>query len=168
MRPLFLALALTSAAPAALAQAAPRMEVLLAPGPLAADAEQGHLDVTLKLSGVDAAAAEIRAGGEQVQASAAELSQLAEQLTRLVGQFRVIEKSGDAQGTARFDTASATAAASRTTAKASAACPLRLSATPTTATSAICAWAEIASSISRVPRRWPATLITSSVRPRMK
>ncbi len=56
MKPLFLALALTSAAPAALAQAAPRMEVLLAPGPLAADAEQGHLDVTLKLSGVDAAA----------------------------------------------------------------------------------------------------------------
>jgi methyl-accepting chemotaxis protein len=38
---------------------------------------------------VDAAAAEIRAGGEQVQASAAELSQLAEQLKRLVGQFRV-------------------------------------------------------------------------------
>lgn len=56
MKPLFLALALTSVAPAALAQTAPRMEVLLAPGPLAAAAEQGHLDVTLKLSGVDAAA----------------------------------------------------------------------------------------------------------------
>ncbi|MBA4010442.1 MAG: peptidase M61 [Phenylobacterium sp.] len=54
MKRLFLALALTSVAPAALA--APQMEVLLAPGPLAADAEQGHLDVTLKLSGVDAAA----------------------------------------------------------------------------------------------------------------
>ncbi len=39
--------------------------------------------------GVDAAAAEIRAGGEQVQASAAELSKLAEQLKGLVGQFRV-------------------------------------------------------------------------------
>ncbi len=41
------------------------------------------------IAGVDAAAAEIRAGGEQVQASAAELSQLAEQLKGLVGQFRV-------------------------------------------------------------------------------
>jgi methyl-accepting chemotaxis protein len=41
------------------------------------------------IAGVDAAAGEIRAGGEQVEASAAELSQLAEQLKRLVGQFRV-------------------------------------------------------------------------------
>ena len=41
------------------------------------------------LAGVSAAADEIRAGGEQVQASAAELSSLAEQLQGLVGQFRV-------------------------------------------------------------------------------
>jgi len=41
------------------------------------------------IAGVDAASAEIRAGGEQVQASAGELSQLAEQLKGLVGQFKV-------------------------------------------------------------------------------
>jgi methyl-accepting chemotaxis protein len=40
------------------------------------------------LSGVNAAADEIRAGGEQVQASAAELSRLSEQLKGLVGQFK--------------------------------------------------------------------------------
>ena len=54
------------------------------------------------------------------------------------------------------------------TAKAIATWPLSWSATPTTATSAMLAWACTASSISRVPRRCPATLITSSVRPRMK
>ena len=41
------------------------------------------------IAGVDAAAVEIRSGGEQVQASAAELSQLAEQLKGLIGQFKV-------------------------------------------------------------------------------
>src|SRR5256712_3230061 len=54
------------------------------------------------------------------------------------------------------------------TAKASGSCPLRESATPTTAHSAMFGCMLTASSISRVPRRWPATLITSSVRPRMK
>ena len=52
--------------------------------------------------------------------------------------------------------------------KASATCPLTSSATPTTAASATLGCAAMLSSISRVPRRWPATLITSSVRPRMK
>ena len=47
-------------------------------------------------------------------------------------------------------------------------CPFSASATPTTATSATFGWLEMLSSISRVPRRWPATLMTSSVRPRMK
>jgi methyl-accepting chemotaxis protein len=41
------------------------------------------------IAGVDAAAGEIRSGGDQVRASAAELSQLAEQLDSLVGQFKV-------------------------------------------------------------------------------
>jgi methyl-accepting chemotaxis protein len=41
------------------------------------------------IAGVDAAAGDIRSGGEQVQSSAAELSRLAEQLTSLVGQFTV-------------------------------------------------------------------------------
>jgi methyl-accepting chemotaxis protein len=41
------------------------------------------------IAGVDAAAGDIRSGGQQVQASAAELSKLAEQLKSLVGQFRV-------------------------------------------------------------------------------
>jgi methyl-accepting chemotaxis protein len=41
------------------------------------------------IAGVDAAAGEIRSGGEQVQSSAAELSRLAEQLKSLVGQFKV-------------------------------------------------------------------------------
>jgi len=41
------------------------------------------------IAGVDAASGEIRIGGEQVQASATELSQLAEQLENLVGQFKV-------------------------------------------------------------------------------
>src|SRR2546430_14017209 len=54
------------------------------------------------------------------------------------------------------------------TAKASGSCPLRASATPTTAHSAMFGCMLTASSISRVPRRWPATLITSSVPPRMK
>ncbi len=40
------------------------------------------------LTSVNAATGEIRAGGEQVQASAAELSNLAEQLKGLVGQFK--------------------------------------------------------------------------------
>jgi hemerythrin-like metal-binding protein len=41
------------------------------------------------IASVDAAASEIRAGGEQVQASAAELSHLSEQLRNLVGQFKL-------------------------------------------------------------------------------
>jgi hemerythrin-like metal-binding protein len=41
------------------------------------------------LAGVNSAADEIRSGGEQVQASAAELSRLAEQLKGLVGQFKI-------------------------------------------------------------------------------
>ena len=58
--------------------------------------------------------------------------------------------------------------ASLATTNAIATCPFNTSATPTTATSATFAWLEMLSSISRVPSRWPATLITSSVRPRMK
>ena len=54
------------------------------------------------------------------------------------------------------------------TAKAIATWPLSASCTPTTATSATFGCDEIDSSISRVPSRWPATLMTSSVRPRMK
>src|SRR6267143_2993076 len=54
------------------------------------------------------------------------------------------------------------------TAKARGICPLMESATPTTAHSAMLGCLLTASSISRVPRRCPATLITSSVRPRMK
>ena len=53
------------------------------------------------------------------------------------------------------------------TTKAIATWPFSASATPTTATSATFGWLEMLSSISRVPRRWPATLMTSSVRPRM-
>ena len=45
--------------------------------------------------------------------------------------------------------------------------PLISSATPTVAHSATAGWPQTTSSISRVPRRWPATLMTSSVRPRM-
>ncbi len=41
------------------------------------------------IAGVNSAAAEIRSGGEQVRASAAELSRLSEQLQTLVGQFKV-------------------------------------------------------------------------------
>ena len=41
------------------------------------------------VAGVNAAVGDIRQGGEQVQASAMELSQLAEQLKGLVGQFKV-------------------------------------------------------------------------------
>ena len=41
------------------------------------------------IAGVDTAAGEIRSGGEQVQASAAELSKLSEQLKSLVEQFKV-------------------------------------------------------------------------------
>src|SRR6185503_8638254 len=58
--------------------------------------------------------------------------------------------------------------ASLRTAKASGIWPLIGSATPTTAHSATFGCMLTASSISRVPRRCPATLITSSVRPRMK
>src|SRR5919201_2623045 len=57
--------------------------------------------------------------------------------------------------------------ASLSTAKASGIWPLSSSATPTTAHSATFGCMFTASSISRVPRRWPATLMTSSVRPRM-
>jgi methyl-accepting chemotaxis protein len=42
-----------------------------------------------EIAGVDAAAGEIRASGEQVQSSAEELSRLAELLKGLVGQFRI-------------------------------------------------------------------------------
>ena len=41
------------------------------------------------IAGVNAAVTEIRQGGEHVQASAAELSKLAEQLGAQVAQFRV-------------------------------------------------------------------------------
>jgi methyl-accepting chemotaxis protein len=41
------------------------------------------------IAGVSAAAGEIRAGGEQVQSSASELSMAAVQLSDLVNQFRV-------------------------------------------------------------------------------
>src|SRR2546421_7089036 len=58
-------------------------------------------------------------------------------------------------------------AASLSTANASGICPFSSSATPTTAHSATFGCMLTASSISRVPRRWPATLMTSSVRPRM-
>src|SRR5437588_1083901 len=58
-------------------------------------------------------------------------------------------------------------AASLSTANARGICPFRSSATPTTAHSATFGCMLTASSISRVPRRWPATLMTSSVRPRM-
>lgn len=42
------------------------------------------------LVGVDAAATEIRSGGEQIKTSFAELSVLAEQLKTLVGRFRIL------------------------------------------------------------------------------
>src|SRR5437763_3641244 len=58
-------------------------------------------------------------------------------------------------------------AASLSTANASGIWPFSSAATPTTAHSATVGCMFTASSISRVPRRWPATLITSSVRPRM-
>jgi hemerythrin-like metal-binding protein len=48
------------------------------------------------LAGVNTATDEIRSGGEQVQASATELSNLAEQLQKLVGQFKVGETHGAA------------------------------------------------------------------------
>ena len=41
------------------------------------------------VAGVNAAVGEIRQGGEQVQASAMELSNLAEKLKTVVGQFKV-------------------------------------------------------------------------------
>jgi methyl-accepting chemotaxis protein len=41
------------------------------------------------ITGVNTAVGDIRHGGERVQASAAELSKLAEQLKGLVGQFKV-------------------------------------------------------------------------------
>ena len=46
-------------------------------------------DITQDITAVDGITGDIRAGGEQVQASAEELSRLAEQLTGLVGQFKV-------------------------------------------------------------------------------
>src|SRR5712692_7913006 len=58
--------------------------------------------------------------------------------------------------------------ASFATANASGIWPFSESATPTTAHSAMFECMLTASSISRVPSRCPATLITSSVRPRMK
>ena len=41
------------------------------------------------MTGVNDAVSDIRQGGEQVEASAAELSQLAEQLKATAGQFKV-------------------------------------------------------------------------------
>jgi methyl-accepting chemotaxis protein len=46
-------------------------------------------DITRDITSVDAITVDIRAGGDQVQASAEELSRLAEQLKGLVGQFKV-------------------------------------------------------------------------------
>src|SRR5699024_3532964 len=51
------------------------------------------------------------------------------------------------------------------TAKPFGTCPLSGSATPTTAHSATAGWAATTASIDPVESRWPATLITSSVRP---
>jgi methyl-accepting chemotaxis protein len=50
------------------------------------------------IAGVDTAATEIRGGGQQVQASAAELSMLAEQLKGMVGQFKIDSRSGAGSG----------------------------------------------------------------------
>ena len=49
--------------------------------------------------------------------------------------------------------------------KATIACPLISWGRPTTAASATWGWVTIALSISAVPRRWPATLRTSSILP---
>jgi methyl-accepting chemotaxis protein len=46
-------------------------------------------DIAQDITAVDGITGDIRAGGEQVQASAEELSKLAEQLKGLVGQFKV-------------------------------------------------------------------------------
>lgn len=45
--------------------------------------------IALDIAGVNAAVADIRQGGEHVQSSAADLSQLADQLGAQVAQFRV-------------------------------------------------------------------------------
>ena len=46
-------------------------------------------DIARDVEAVDGITGDIRAGGEQVQTSAEELSRLAEQLKGLVGQFKV-------------------------------------------------------------------------------
>jgi methyl-accepting chemotaxis protein len=46
-------------------------------------------DIARDVEAVDGITGDIRAGGEQVQASAEELSRLGEQLKELVGQFKV-------------------------------------------------------------------------------
>ena len=46
-------------------------------------------DIARDVEAVDGITGDIRTGGDQVQASAEELSRLAEQLKGLVGQFRV-------------------------------------------------------------------------------
>ena len=46
-------------------------------------------DITRDITSVDAITGDIRGGGDQVQASAEELSRLAEQLKGLVSQFKV-------------------------------------------------------------------------------
>jgi len=45
--------------------------------------------MAMDIAGVDAAASDIRAGGEQIAASAGELSKLAERLKELVEQFKI-------------------------------------------------------------------------------
>jgi methyl-accepting chemotaxis protein len=46
-------------------------------------------DITGEITAVDTVTNDIRAGGEQVQTSAEELSNLAEDLSALVGQFNI-------------------------------------------------------------------------------
>ena len=54
-----------------------------------AQTAMASMTIARDISSVDVAAGEIRGGGEQVQASAAELSGLAERLMGLVGHFKV-------------------------------------------------------------------------------
>jgi methyl-accepting chemotaxis protein len=52
--------------------------------------------IAQEIAGINSAVGELRHGGEQVQANAVELSQLAEQLRALVGQFKISESDGSA------------------------------------------------------------------------
>ncbi len=61
----------------------------------AAQAASVSKSMAQDVAGVDAAAGDIRSGGEQVQAGAAELSELADQLKSLVGEFKI---DGDREG----------------------------------------------------------------------